>query len=250
MTAGGHRRDGDDRPAGDADRSRGSLSERDRLREFYGSADFSERHDPSRPGNRFIAARRHAAILGAVRRICRATSARNYLEVGCGPGEELARIALEEGGLGRVVGVDLLLGALSGPRPARPGMAVVCADGIRLPFKDGAFDIVAQYMMLSSVPDGARRQALGREMLRVLRPGGQIVSLDLRFPRLPPRGRVAVGLRSLRAIFPGLRIESSTHVLLPPLARLIAPWSEGFCDLLGRVPVLRTYRLAVLKKPG
>jgi SAM-dependent methyltransferase len=261
MTDGGRRTDGERLPAGKggpdggrgpegaADRVAGSLFERERLREFYGSADFGARHDPARAGNRYLVARRHAAILGAILRIVRGSPARDYLEVGCGPGEELARIALAAGKFERVIGVDLLLEALSGSKAARPGMAVACADGVRLPFADGAFDIVAQYMMLSSVPDAVRRRDLGREMLRVLRPGGHIVSLDLRLPRLPPRGRVAVGLRSIREIFPGLEVESDTHVLLPPLARLIAPWSEGFCDLLAHVPVLRTYRLAVLRRP-
>jgi ubiquinone/menaquinone biosynthesis C-methylase UbiE len=241
--------DGSRRPAGDADRARASSSERERLGEFYGSADFRERHDPTRAGNRYISLTRHAAILDAVRRLCRETSARSYLEVGCGPGDELARIARADAGLAQVIGVEILLEELSGSKAVQPRMAVACADGAALPFRDASFDIVAQYMMLSSVPDPHRRATLGREMLRVLRPGGRIVSLDLRYPRLPPRGRVAVGRRSLRAIFPGLRVESSTHVLLPPLARLLAPWSARLCDLLGRVPFLRTYRLAVLKRP-
>jgi SAM-dependent methyltransferase len=82
------------------------------------------------------------------------------LEVGCGTGH-FAR-ALAEAGF-CVVGVD--------PEPAmlavaRERVPVACADGLRLPFADGAFDAAVLVSVLEFVADPA---ALLREARRVAR---------------------------------------------------------------------------------
>jgi demethylmenaquinone methyltransferase/2-methoxy-6-polyprenyl-1,4-benzoquinol methylase len=59
---------------------------------------------------------------------------------------------------------------------------LIAADGLRLPFQDGAFDVL-------TVGFGLRNMASWplalQEMSRVLRPGGSLFVLDFSIPRLP-----------------------------------------------------------------
>lgn len=59
---------------------------------------------------------------------------------------------------------------------------LVAADGMKLPFCEGGFDVVTVAFGLrnmASWPEGVR------EMLRVLRPGGALFVLDFSLPKLP-----------------------------------------------------------------
>ena len=81
------------------------------------------------------------------------------LDVGCGTGE-LTRV-LREDGDGDVVGLDAdatLLSSVAGP--------TVRGDATRLPFRDGAFDLVACQALLINLPDPV---AAVREFARVAR---------------------------------------------------------------------------------
>jgi len=90
------------------------------------------------------------------------------LDLGCGNGMYLR--ALREQGID-AVGGDLSLGMLQavGPHPA-----LVNADAMRLPFRDGVFDAVLAPHMLYHVPD---RVAAAGEVRRVLRTGGVAVAV-------------------------------------------------------------------------
>jgi SAM-dependent methyltransferase len=72
------------------------------------------------------------------------------LDVGCGTGE-LARVLAEESG-GRVVGVDADP-ALLAVAATETGLPVVAGDARRLPFRAGAFDLVACQALLVNLPD-------------------------------------------------------------------------------------------------
>ena len=58
------------------------------------------------------------------------------------------------------------------PEPIYPGVGYLCADGMRLPFKDVVFDVVFAMDVVEHVPDERR---LIDEALRVLRPGGRLI---------------------------------------------------------------------------
>ena len=115
------------------------------------------------------------------------------LDLACGTGD----IAFEAASRGAsVVGLDIthrmlqlarLRGSAASARPARrrtphppPRTPVfVTADMCTLPFADDAFDIVTTGYGLRNVPD---LDAAVREIRRVLRPGGVLVSLDFNRP--------------------------------------------------------------------
>ncbi len=219
------------------------------MRSFMATSRYRARHDPRRPGNRYLLNSRLSPILAALNILSRSDRPGRYLEVGAGSCEVLERLAdrLENGGL--VVGIDLLQEGLDRGKGESGSVVSACADAAELPFRDASFDVVTQVMMLSVVRNADRRERIASEMLRVLRPEGCILSLDLRF-RAPLGMGYHSGFRRREAsrIFPGTRIISSTHGLLPPLARALAPIAPGVCRSLERIPPLRVYRLDVIQK--
>jgi ubiquinone/menaquinone biosynthesis C-methylase UbiE len=92
----------------------------------------------------------------------------DVLEVGCGTGLVLRRIAA----FARTAkGVDLSPGMLAQAR-AR-GLDVQEGSATDLPFPDASFDVTCSFKVLAHVPDVER--AL-QEMLRVTRPGGHVLA--------------------------------------------------------------------------
>lgn len=91
------------------------------------------------------------------------------LDVGSGPG--LMPALLAQAGC-RSLGVDQDP-EMFRPAPLHPWVSL--ADALQLPFPDGQFDLVTASNLLFLLP--YPRKAL-REMVRLLRPGGQVVTLN------------------------------------------------------------------------
>lgn len=92
---------------------------------------------------------------------------KEVLEVGCGTGLVLERVAEFAA---KANGVDLSPGMLE--RARERGLDVREADATKLPFDDESFDVAYSFKVLAHVPDF--RGALA-EMARVVRPGGHLV---------------------------------------------------------------------------
>lgn len=110
------------------------------------------------------------------------------LDVACGTGLlalELARIV---GRKGRVVGVDFCPEMLARARenqersPFGDVVELVAGEATDLPFPNHTFDAAAIGFALRTVPDLERTIA---EMVRVVKPGGRVVSVELAKPDLP-----------------------------------------------------------------
>jgi SAM-dependent methyltransferase len=89
---------------------------------------------------------------------------RDVLEVGCGTGLILTRVAAVAA---TAVGVDISPGMLEGARDR--GLDVFEASATGLPFEDGRFDTVYSFKVLAHVEEIDTALA---EVARVLRPGG------------------------------------------------------------------------------
>ena len=112
------------------------------------------------------------------------------LDVGCGRGLLLTEAARRVPH-GMAVGVDLWRDEdQSGNRPEetaknaiREGVAdqveIKTGDARALPFGDDFFDAVVSTMTLHNITDPDERDKAVREMVRVLRPGGRIVIVDM-----------------------------------------------------------------------
>ncbi len=119
------------------------------------------------------------------------------LDFGCGTGT-LSLMVKARHPLATVVGVDVdrdVL-ALARDKSARAGLDVRwdLYDGARLPYPDGDFDRVLTSLVVHHIAD---KSPVLRELLRVLRPGGELHVLDIG----PPRSAYA-------------RAVSSVHVML------------------------------------
>src|SRR5690606_33696633 len=93
----------------------------------------------------------------------------------CGTGDvaaELARTVGDEA----VVGVDFVEGMLVRARAKYPGIRFVEGDALAVPLEGGGFDGATVAFALRNVDDV---EALFREMGRLVRPGGRVVSLEL-----------------------------------------------------------------------
>jgi ubiquinone/menaquinone biosynthesis C-methylase UbiE len=115
---------------------------------------------------------------------------RDVLEVGCGTGLILRRIAAFAG---TARGVDLSPGMLEQAR-AR-GLDVIEASATLLPFPDASFDVVCSFKVLAHVREIGLALA---EMARVTRPGGVVLaelynpySLRGLVKRLGPAGAIS-----------------------------------------------------------
>jgi len=128
-----------------------------------------------------------------------AWSGKRVLDLCCGTGD-IAGLFARRGAA--VVGADfteemlrVAAGRSGGEKVSR--LQWVRADALRLPFPDKSFDVVSVGYGLRNLAD----VELGlREILRVLRPGGKFVSLDLGKPR--SRAFRAVYFGYLRTVLP------------------------------------------------
>ena len=93
---------------------------------------------------------------------------RRCLEVGCGTGLILERVA---GVASEAVGIDLSLGMLAKARER--GLTVHEAPATKLPFEAARFDVVYSFKVLAHVPEIETALA---EMARVCAPGGTILA--------------------------------------------------------------------------
>jgi len=98
------------------------------------------------------------------------------LDVACGTGVVARRAADAVGPRGAVTGLDLAADMIDvarrAPAPAEPRIDWHVGDAARLPFPDGAYDVVVCQMGLMFMSD---KDAAVAEMRRVLAPGGRAV---------------------------------------------------------------------------
>ena len=118
------------------------------------------------------------------------------LDVGCGPGEVLNRLATIAPGIDATgLDVDAAMIGRARRKAARAGRSpdagprFVVADVAAMPFPDASFDVVVSSYAVHHWPD---RQAGIAEVMRVLKPGGRAIVWDVAPPHPTGEG-AAVG---------------------------------------------------------
>jgi SAM-dependent methyltransferase len=206
----------------------------------------ASRYSLLNPGNLLNVQERERILIRALRR--RGISSLEslaILEIGCGSGNELARLVSLGATPRLLAGVDLLPDALAAARVRVRDADLQLANAAELPFGDGYFDIVCQFTALSSMRSADMRRRVALEMLRVARPGGIVVSYDfLANPRNPDT--VGIGRREIRRLFAGKRQEIRRVTLMPPAARWLGLRSPLIAEWLAKLPFVRTHFLVIV----
>lgn len=166
------------------------------------------------------------------------------LDVGTGTGKLAAALAGRLG-LGEVVGVDFAVEMLRAGKGDRSRARFAAADALRLPFGDAAFDSVVSAFVVRNLADVT---AGVREQVRVLKPGGRLVILEITpGPAGPMRPLFRLYFRGVVPLVGGLIAgDADAYTYLPEsAAAFLEP--ERLADVLrgsGLVDV-RTRRLGL-----
>lgn len=180
------------------------------------------------------------------------------LDVACGPGLMALGAVEITGPSGYVVGLDPSMGMLrEAPESALPNLVQGMAE--TLPFRNASFDFLSMGYALRHVSD---LRAAFREYLRVLKPGGIVLALEISQPRssallylqrlyvksiLGTTFAVATGNRELHSLM--AYFWDTTEQCVPPAMIVEALQEAGFAhttvkELLGGL--LRDYRAVKL----
>jgi len=165
------------------------------------------------------------------------------LDVGCGTGWWLARLAAELDQTVALHGIELLQERAQAAAARSPNATIVSGDACVLPYADHSFDVVTAFTVLSSLRDAdCIAQAL-REARRVLAADGLLLIWEPRVPNpFNPATRL-INLRAVRAALPDMTVDHRSITLFPPLARHLAGATDRLYPLLTQFAPLRTHRL-------
>ncbi|HEV7218381.1 MAG TPA: class I SAM-dependent methyltransferase [Terriglobales bacterium] len=174
---------------------------------------------------------------------------RRILEVGCGTGSWLRELvrwgALPE----NIVGIDLLPDRIAEAKLLCPsGIRLICGNAEKLQFSDGAFDVVLQSTVFTSILNDGMKIQIAREMLRVLRPGGMIMWYDFTVDNPWNPDVRGIPRREIKQLFPACRFEFERLTLAPPLGRRIARMSSFLHRTLSAIKLFDTHCLAIIQK--
>jgi len=111
--------------------------------------------------------------------ICPVAAGHQVLDVGCGLGHEVRRLAQQVGPQGRVVGIDANSAMITEARRRGAGLALPISfevgDAHQVGLPDGSFDLCRTERVLRYV---GRPEAVLAEMVRLTRPGGFVLAFD------------------------------------------------------------------------
>lgn len=160
----------------------------------------------------------------------------DLLDVGCGLGREFGTYLRWGAMPQRMVGVDVSEHRVELAK-AQTCARIELTSGTDLPFPTGSFDLVVQNVVFSSIVDDATRQALAREMLRVLRPTGWLLWYDAACSGNRDAHFRDVPKATVEALFPAIHWKwhkLTTHLgLLTRVNALLGSRGMQALDLLG-----------------
>ena len=208
-------------------------------------------YDPLTPVNTCFRQERERAMIDMVRRLAsgRPLSSLMVLEVGCGSGANLVDLIRWGASPEHCIGNELLPDRVAAARRVLPAQVTILdGDAAEMAAADGAFDIILQSTVFSSILDPSVRDRVAENMWRMLAPGGGILWYD--FTVNNPSNPDVTGIKpaEIRRLFPAATYRFRRVTLAPPLARRLGGATPMLYTLLNSLPLLRTHVVGLLSK--
>lgn len=228
--------------------------EADRIKQVYAGYDedprVQARRDPDNRANVLIDRERAQALDEALATVNVPLRDSEILDVGCGAGEELARLCRQGAHPSRCHGIDLLPDRVERARALLPEADLREGDARHLPYSGTSMDLAVLKVVMSSVLDDAVCAMIAAEADRVLKPGGAVLWYDNRYAN--PFNRHVRGLsrKTLARLFDGYEMRLRAVTVVPPLARRLGTATDWAYAPLGHFRPLLVRYAGVLIKPG
>lgn len=228
------------------------MIERQRIEEAYRRRQklyVGDRYSWTNPATAFHLQSQERAVLDLLARNgLKDLDGQRILEVGCGSGSELRNFIKYGARPENLSGVDILSHRVKLCRKLSPNIDVKKADASCLPYPDGNFDLVCQFVMFTSIIDFDVKAGVAAEMMRVVKKNGLIIWYDY-FVSKPGNSDVrGVRKRELKKLFPGCGMEFQRVTLAAPVSRAVVPVSWRLASMLELVPWLRSHYLVAIRK--
>jgi SAM-dependent methyltransferase len=228
----------------------GSENEEARIRSAYSQRRGLTVYSWFNPGYLFYIQQLESRVLSLLRSEgLQALSDKKILEIGCGHGSWLREFIKWGASPSNLTGIDLIPDRIEKARQLCPqGVELRCGNASKLPFRDDSFDFVVQFTVFSSILDSDMKKGLASEMIRVVKRGGRILWYDF-FVNNPKNSDTrGISRGEIARLFPDCRIKLHKVSLVPPLSRVLAPYSWLACHALERLRVFNTHYLGVIQR--
>lgn len=222
-----------------------------KIRDTYGRYDRTDRSrlwDEDDPGYARLTSELQAHLLESLAASVSGTSTARVLDLGCGDGE----LAGDRARLGRPtdwIGLDLRPEVIEIARARFPDLTFLVGSADAVPLDDASLDVIVARVLFSSLPSAPLEVEVAREIARLLRPGGWLVWLDLRYPSPWNPAVHPLPRKHVAGLFPGWRLQLRSAGLIPPLARRLGRMTRTFYPPLAALPPLRSHLVGRLQRP-
>ena len=171
------------------------------------------------------------------------------LEIGCGGGQNLLEFLRLGFRPENMVGNDLLSERASAARHVLPAaLTVLPGDARELNFPPGAFDIVFQSTVFTSILDQEFQETLAKRMWQWAAPSGGVLWYDFVYDNPKNPDVAGVPVARVKQLFPAGEFASWRLTLAPPISRFVTRIHPCLYGLLNTVPLLRTHVLCWIQK--
>ena len=215
----------------------------------YDTAGRARLWDDRNPGYGMLVAdlrRRLLAFIGAS--LSRDVPSR-VLDLGCGTGDLFREVA----SLGLPLdwqGVDLRPEVVADAEASYPGAVFHVASADQVPLPAASCDVVIAQVLFSSLPSPQLELGVASEVSRLLKPGGWLVWMDIRYSNPANAAVHGISAARLSSLFPSWKADLASVGLIPPVARRLGPAAGILYPLLSTVPALRSHLVGRLRRPG
>ncbi len=201
------------------------------------------------PGNLFLSHERQRKMLAMLKvQGCANLWQKRILEIGCGTGGCLRELVLWGANPDNLYGIDLLEDRIEEAHQINPNIHYTVGNAETLSFENNCFDIVLIATCFTSILAPEMKAQVAREALRVLREDGIVLWYDFRCNNPSNPDVRGIGRKEIIDLFGDNYFSFKSVTLAPPIARRLARVSWLACELLSKLPFLRTHYLVVVKK--